>query len=433
MNRGPQVFEVLTLFPAAIARFVEAGLLGKAIEGGLVQVHCTNFRDFTSDRHRTVDDAPFGGGAGMVLKPEPIVAALDAITEARGPAHRILLTPSAPRFDQNVARRLSELPRIALLCGRYEGIDDRVREHFVDEALSIGDFVLGGGEVAALAIIEAVSRLHEGVLGNAASVVQESFAPDRGGMLLEYPQYTRPAEFRGYAVPSVLLGGDHAQIERWRIRAARRRTWRVRPDLRQEPAIPSSLQIHVAVGPGMTPDPGLATVLRNHRVSGLALLDASDEDAVHWVRVLEGKIPVASFSSVRSFRKRLRQRLGQDPAVVEARLADGTQPGAEGDPREVLDTLAQLEPWPRSALVLCFLSRAGQSEPLLSSADVDAILTLPPLAQEPDPPLATGATIADSSRPPLPLVDWVDQVLTGLLEQPDRAGRRPFIASDRVP
>src|SRR5690606_18497917 len=169
-------FEVFTIFPAAIEAFVEAGIMARAIERGLVVVRCTDFREFTDDRHRTVDDAPFGGGAGMVIKPEPVAAALEAVVSERGPMHTILLTPSGPRFDQRVAERLASERRIALLCGRYEGIDDRIREHFVDECLSLGDFVLNGGEVAAAAIIEAVARLREGVLGNPESIATESFA-----------------------------------------------------------------------------------------------------------------------------------------------------------------------------------------------------------------------------------------------------------------
>ena len=242
-------FEVLTIFPAAIEAFVGAGLMAKAITRELVAVHCTDPREFTTDRHRSVDDAPFGGGAGMVMKPGPVVDALEHVEAARGPMHRILLTPSAPRFDQRAAERLASHDRIALLCGRYEGIDDRVREHWVDECLSIGDFVLNGGEVAAAVIIEAVSRLREGVLGNPESIAGESFASEdwQPGVVLEHPQYTRPAEFRGHAVPPVLLGGDHEAIARWRRRVACLRTWALRPD----PAPPlSSAPSPRARGPG---------------------------------------------------------------------------------------------------------------------------------------------------------------------------------------
>ena len=242
-------FEVFTIFPAMIEAFVDSGLMGKAIARELVAVHCTDLREFSHDRHRSVDDAPFGGGAGMVMKPGPVVEALEQVEAARGPMHRIVLTPSAPRFDQRAAERLAGHDRIALLCGRYEGIDDRVREHWADECLSIGDFVLNGGEVAAAVIIEAVARLREGVLGNPESIAGESFAEGsddlatedarnddvhrwRPGLVLEHPQYTRPAEFRGHAVPEVLLGGDHGAVEAWRRRVACLRTWALRPDLR---------------------------------------------------------------------------------------------------------------------------------------------------------------------------------------------------------
>lgn len=253
---GP-TFEVFTLFPDAIAGFLRGGLIGKAAQQGLVTVHCTDYRDFTSDRHRTVDDAPYGGGPGMVMKIEPVVAALEAVAVARGPMHRVLLTPSGPRFDQRAARRLARMPRIALLCGRYEGIDDRVREAHTDECLSLGDFVLNGGEVAALAIIEAVARLCEGVLGNPESAAHDSFSGlahelssetgEQSGDWLEFPQYTRPPEFRGLAVPATLLAGAHAEVDRWRAIQAWRRTWALRPDLRPPRRLPAATAIHIAL------------------------------------------------------------------------------------------------------------------------------------------------------------------------------------------
>ena len=248
---GP-TFEVFTLFPEAIAGFLRGGLIGKAAEQGLVAVHCTDYRDFTRDRHRTVDDAPYGGGPGMVMKIEPVVAALESVTAERGPMHRVLLTPSAPRFDQRVARRLASYPRIALLCGRYEGIDDRVREAHVDECLSLGDFVLNGGEVAALAIVEAVARLCEGVLGNPESAARDSFSAadlaDGTGLgdWLEFPQYTRPPEFRGRQVPPVLLAGAHGEVDRWRAEQAWQRTWALRPDLRPRLPLPASTPVYLA-------------------------------------------------------------------------------------------------------------------------------------------------------------------------------------------
>lgn len=247
---GP-TFEVFTLFPAAISGFLRGGLVGKALEQGLVQVHCTDYRDFATDRYRTVDDAPYGGGPGMVMKIEPVVAALERVTQERGPMHRVVLTPSAPRFDQRAAERLARMPRIGLLCGRYEGIDDRVREHYADECLSLGDFVLNGGEVAALAIIESVSRLCEGVLGNPDSAARDSFSTgdmSQGtGPWLEFPQYTRPPVFRDHAVPERLLAGDHAAIARWRLEQAWRRTWALRPEIRPRRALPAGTPVYLAV------------------------------------------------------------------------------------------------------------------------------------------------------------------------------------------
>jgi len=275
---GP-TFEIFTLFPEAISSFLRGGLIGRAAEQGLVTVHCTDYRDYTHDRHRTVDDAPYGGGPGMVMKIEPVVAALEAVTAARGPMRRILLTPSAPRFDQRAARRLAALPRIALLCGRYEGIDDRVREAHVDECLSLGDFVLNGGEVAALAIVEAVARLCEGVLGNPESAARDSFTTDRSeatGTWLEGPQYTRPPVFRGLVVPPVLLAGDHDAASRWRATQAWQRTWALRPDLRPRHVLPAATPIYLAREPGrgdlpeaMAALPGISGLLTQARTADL--------------------------------------------------------------------------------------------------------------------------------------------------------------------
>ena len=222
---SPLRFEVVTIFPQFFTSPLAAGLLGKAGERGLVQVRCHDLREWTTDRHRTVDDTPFGGGAGMVMKPEPWFRALDAL-EAEGPARIVLLAPDGDRFDQRAAERLAREPRIVLCCGRYEGIDERVRTR-VHEVLSVGDYVLSGGEVAALVVIDAVARLVPGVLGNVASAAEESFTSG----LLEYPQYTRPATFRGLEVPQVLLSGNHKEIARWRREQAIERTKRRRPDL----------------------------------------------------------------------------------------------------------------------------------------------------------------------------------------------------------
>ncbi len=217
--------DIVTIFPAYFASPLAAGLLGKAGERGLVQVHLHDLRTWAADRHHSVDDAPFGGGAGMVMLPGPWFEALDAL-QADGPAHVVLLAPVGRRFDQATATRLAGEPRLVLCCGRYEGVDERVRSR-VDEVLSIGDFVLAGGEAAALVVLDAVARLVPGVMGNAASAADESFAAG----LLEYPQYTRPAVYRGLEVPAVLRSGDHGAIARWRHDQAVERTRRLRPDL----------------------------------------------------------------------------------------------------------------------------------------------------------------------------------------------------------
>ena len=213
---------VVTIFPEILKGFLEASLVGKARRKGLLEVALIDPRDFATDRHRTVDDAPYGGGAGMVMKAEPIRGALGRA----GPCHRVLLTPQGRPLDQEIARDLAGRSPLLLFCGRYEGVDERVRAWF-DEEISLGDFVLSGGEVAAMAVVEAVSRLVPGVLGNEESIAVESFAAG----LLEYPQYTRPEEVDGRRVPEVLLSGDHARIARWRRGQALRRTRDRRPDL----------------------------------------------------------------------------------------------------------------------------------------------------------------------------------------------------------
>ena len=230
------------------------GIVARAISRGLLDVRVHDLREFTTDRHRVVDDMPFGGGPGMVLKPEPLFAAVEAIREQRraeaaaegasrrslgglsaGAAaeaqggHAIVLTsPDGGRMTHAVAQRLSALDHLVVLCGRYEGVDERVREHLATEAISIGDYVLSGGELPALVIVDAVARLIPGVVGDEASVAGDTFARDG---LLDFPQYTRPAEFRGYGVPPVLLSGHHAEIEKWRRQQALERTRRHRPDL----------------------------------------------------------------------------------------------------------------------------------------------------------------------------------------------------------
>jgi tRNA (guanine37-N1)-methyltransferase len=210
-----------------IEGFCSESLLGKSRDSGLLDLRTHDLREHTSDVHRTVDDAPFGGGAGMVMKPEPIFASVEA---ARPPRPLFLLGPGGRRFDQEVATELAAGGGFSLLCGRYEGIDHRVREHLVDDELSIGDVVLSGGEVAACLVVEAVARLLPGAMGNAVSPITESFGASG---LLEEPHYTRPAEFRGWEVPEVLRSGDHGRIERWRRAQALHRSLRSRPDLIQ--------------------------------------------------------------------------------------------------------------------------------------------------------------------------------------------------------
>jgi tRNA (guanine37-N1)-methyltransferase len=220
-------FELVTLFPEIFDGILSATLLGKAIAAGLVAAHRTNPRDFAPGRHRQVDDTPYGGGPGMIMRVEPIAAALEALEAARGPSHRILLTPAGRPFDQARARQLAALPRVTLVCGRYEGVDERVGAHLCHEQLSVGDFVLAGGELAAAIVVEAVARLVPGVLGCGLSADDESFSAGR----LEYPQWTRPPTWNGHAVPEILSSGDHAEVGRWRRREALRRTQERRPDL----------------------------------------------------------------------------------------------------------------------------------------------------------------------------------------------------------
>jgi tRNA (guanine37-N1)-methyltransferase len=217
--------DVFTIFPGLVDHFCAESLLGKARGTGLLDLRLHDPREQTSDVHRTVDDAPFGGGAGMVMKPEPLFAAVEAV---QPPRPLFLLGPGGRRFDQRMAAELAGTTGFSLLCGRYEGIDHRVHEHLVDEELSIGDVVLNGGEVAACLVIEAVVRLLPGAMGNQASPVHESFG---AAGLLEEPQFTRPADFRGWEVPDVVRSGDHARIERWRLAQALHRTLQHRPDL----------------------------------------------------------------------------------------------------------------------------------------------------------------------------------------------------------
>lgn len=241
-------FGIVTIFPEFFNGPFAHGVVAKANESGLIRIHVHDLRKWTHDRHRTVDDRPFGGGEGMLMKPEPLFQAVEEILPDRSGKKKIVLVSAHGRpFNQEIARNWSQLDELLLICGRYEGVDERVAEHLVDDEVSIGDYVLSGGELAAAVIVDAVARLLPGVVGNRDSTVNESFSELeveekllRGGrkvkgsrvlQLLDCPQYTRPAEFRGWKVPEVLLGGNHAEIRNWRLRAALEKTARLRPDL----------------------------------------------------------------------------------------------------------------------------------------------------------------------------------------------------------
>lgn len=250
-------FDLITIFPEFFSGPLEHGIVRRAREAGLIEVRVQDLREFTKDKHRTVDDRPFGGGEGMVMKPEPLFAAVEALLgrgvgDATERAAResntaiVLLSAAGRKFTQETARRYAGLQRMIFICGRYEGVDERVTEHLATEEISVGDFVLSGGELPAMLVVDAVTRLLPGALGNEASSENESFAaeaPEPGkdttarvrgeanGVLLDYPHYTRPAEFRGWTVPEVLMGGNHAEVAKWRAAAAREKTRRNRPDL----------------------------------------------------------------------------------------------------------------------------------------------------------------------------------------------------------
>ncbi len=260
-------FELVTIFPEFFHSILDHGVLHRALQAGLVEVQTQDLRSFTHDRHRTVDDRPFGGGEGMVLKPEPIFACLETLGLAplseRSAAREsvVLLSAQGRRFTQTVAAELAALDRVVLVCGRYEGVDERVNELLCDRELSVGDYVLSGGELAAAVIVDTVVRLLPGVLGNPDSARFESFGADdpgaahaRGavppathgaGGLLDYPHYTRPANFRGHTIPEALVSGDHAEIRRWRRRQSLEKTWRNRPDLLERATLTAEDQAYL--------------------------------------------------------------------------------------------------------------------------------------------------------------------------------------------
>ncbi|MBA2339187.1 MAG: tRNA (guanosine(37)-N1)-methyltransferase TrmD [Pyrinomonadaceae bacterium] len=226
-------FDIISIFPDYFSALFEFGIVRRARAGGLVEINAHDLRDWTQNNHRAVDDRPFGGGDGMVLKPEPLFAAVESLTgaqqasELKDRARVVLLSPQGRVFNQKLAVELSQAEQVVLICGRYEGVDERVAEHLVSDEISIGDYVLSGGEAAAAVLVDAIVRLLPGALGSETSAVNESFSEG----LLDYPHYTRPPEFRGRRVPEVLLGGNHAEIEAWRRRAALKNTKRNRPDL----------------------------------------------------------------------------------------------------------------------------------------------------------------------------------------------------------
>ena len=241
--------DIVTLFPGIFAGPLQESILGRARAKGLVEINVVNLRDWAESRHRVTDDYPFGGGGGMVLKPEPLFACVEAL---RGDGSRvILLDPQGRRFRQEIARELSQAAHLILLCGRYEGVDERVREHLVDDEISIGDYVLTGGELPAVVVTDAVVRLLPGALGDQAAPAKDSF----GAGLLEGPHYTRPEEFRGWRVPEVLLSGDHARIARWRRQQALWLTWQRRPDLLETAELtPEEQKLIEEFKQGKTPD-----------------------------------------------------------------------------------------------------------------------------------------------------------------------------------
>ena len=255
-------FDIVTIFPKMIDAGLAEGVVSRGIGRGLLDVRVHDLREHTTDRHRTVDDMPYGGGPGMVMKPEPLVRAVERIRETRGaPDAVVLMTPQGRVFRQAEAVRLSALGHVVLLCGRYEGMDERVRELVATEELSIGDYVLSGGELPALVIVDAVSRLVPGVIGDEQSVEEDSFA--RG--LLDYPHYTRPAEFAGRRVPDVLLSGHHGDVRRWRRKAALARTLERRPDLLAAAALDAT-------------DRALLDEIRNENVRSGAPAGAPEEE-----------------------------------------------------------------------------------------------------------------------------------------------------------
>lgn len=244
-------FDVFTLFPDVFTPYLEASIMQRARQNGLLEVNLHDIRAWTTDKHHVTDDTPYGGGGGMVMKPEPVFAAVEDVLGSPPQCPMILLTPQGRTFTQKIATELAQQPRIALLCGHYEGYDERIRQHLVTDEISIGDYVLTGGELPALILIDAVSRFIPGVLGDPTGAMDDSFASG----LLEYPQYTRPVEFRGWRVPDVLLSGNHAHINRWRREQALLRTLHRRPDLLEKIELTEKERRFLATQDPIAPDP----------------------------------------------------------------------------------------------------------------------------------------------------------------------------------
>jgi len=411
-----QGFEIFTLFPEAVAGFLGAGLMGKAIAAGHIDVHTTSFREYTTDKHRTVDDTPYGGGAGMLLKPGPVVAALEDVAAKRGPMHTVMLTPAAPTFDQQAARRLAQMPRIGLLCGRYEGFDDRVRGH-VDESLSIGDFVLNGGEVAALAMVEAIARLRDGVLGNPDSVADESFSASASGedVWLEPPHYTRPEVFAGKRVPEILLGGNHQAIAHYRLVEAWRRTWNLRPELRPRRSLSNSQPVYAVMPSDATERPNLRTALAQFGVIWLPReldpkrirkrLTRKHGQAPRWVGLTSGNSgcgdvpPVTSsvpalldlLTAIRSLEPQTPLIFVVDPAIISGSVNEGFLTTVVDD-----TVVARKQRWPATVEAAISLSK-------------DACRLT-------DSELAQRSRIYESSQPRVP-TEWIFLYLSRVLTQ----------------
>ncbi|HTE49810.1 MAG TPA: tRNA (guanosine(37)-N1)-methyltransferase TrmD [Kofleriaceae bacterium] len=340
---------IVTLFPELFESPLATSLLGKARTAGLVEVDFVNPRDFTTDRHRTVDDAPYGGGPGMVMKPEPLVAAIERASapagDEGGAAHRILLSPAGAPLDQRRVRELAALPHLVLVCGRYEGIDDRVARLAIDEELSLGDFVLSGGEIAALALIDAVARLVPGVLGDCASTEEESFSD---GVTLEYPQYTRPPEFRGLAVPDTLLAGHHERVRTWRRREALRRTAARRPDLLRRGALVGADLALAAGDPAILPASRVTLLLAHYPVldrtgaevtSSVTNLDIHDIARSAATYGLAGTIAITPVALQREKIAHIIETWLEEMAA----LAVGSAPGHRGHALSAVDVRSSIE------------------------------------------------------------------------------------------